>query len=131
MKLKVLLIISAIFMALLGLGQIFAPEALAIGYIPEGASEALIAYLRGFGGATLGIAVLNWVARNSEPSTARNAIVLGNTVGYGLTTIFSVWVPISSGKQFGIIEIVFLLIMLLFTSAFIWVGRASMSVTGS
>ncbi len=44
------------------------------------ASPALIAYLRIFGGPILGMAVLNWMARNAEPCAARNAIVLGNVV---------------------------------------------------
>jgi hypothetical protein len=52
---------------------------------------ALIAYLRIFGGPMLRIAVLNWMARNAEPSQARNAIVLGNIVGFGCVTAMDPW----------------------------------------
>ena len=81
MKLKVLLTVSAIYLAVLGVGFMFAPREIGIDAVPADASPALIAYLRIFGGPCLGIAVLNWLARNAEPSAARNAIVLGNIVG--------------------------------------------------
>ena len=83
MKLKVVLIVSAIYLAILGAGFMFAPRQIGINAVPADASSALIAYLRIFGGPFLGIAVLNWMARNVEPSAARNAIVLGNIVGFG------------------------------------------------
>ena len=35
--------------------------------VPADASPALIAYLRIFASPMLGIAVLNWMARNAEP----------------------------------------------------------------
>ena len=59
----------------------FARGQIGIDDVPADASPALIAYLLIFGGPTLGIAVLNWMARNAEPSTASTAIVLGNVVG--------------------------------------------------
>ncbi len=61
-------------MALPGLGFIFAPRALGAGAVPTDAAAALIAYLRLLGSPFLGIAVLNW--------TARNAVILGNIVGF-------------------------------------------------
>jgi hypothetical protein len=82
MALRILLSIAAVYMALVGLGFIFAPQAIGIGAVPADASDALIAYLRLFGSPFLGIAVLNWMARNAEPSRARNAIILGNLVGF-------------------------------------------------
>jgi len=68
MKLNVLLSITAVYMALLGVGFMFAPREIGIDAVPADASPALIAYLRIFGGPCLGIAVLNWMARNAEPS---------------------------------------------------------------
>ena len=91
MKLKVVLTVSAIYLAVLGVGFMLAPRQIGIGAVPPGASPALIAYLRIFGGPILGIAVLNWVARNADPSAARNAIVLGNIVGFGCVTLIDVW----------------------------------------
>ncbi|HEX6439480.1 MAG TPA: hypothetical protein VF182_20360, partial [Candidatus Binatia bacterium] len=69
-------------MALVGLGLMFAPQRFGVGAAATDASAALVAYLRLFGSPFLGIAVLNWMARNAEPSTARNAIILGNMVGF-------------------------------------------------
>jgi hypothetical protein len=44
-----------------------------------------------FGGPCLGIAVLNWLARDAAPSPARNAIILGNLVGFGCVAANDVW----------------------------------------
>ena len=46
MKLKILLSIAAIYMALVGLGLIVAPQAFGVGAVPTAASAALLAYLR-------------------------------------------------------------------------------------
>jgi hypothetical protein len=81
MKLNVVLTASAIYLAVLGVGFMFAPQQIGIGAVPADASPALIAYLRLFGGPCLGIAALNWLSRNAEPSTARDAIVLANIIG--------------------------------------------------
>ena len=124
MKLNVLLIISAIFMALLGLGFTFAPQAIGIGAVPAEASAALIAYLRDFGSTFIGIAVLNWMARNAEASTARNAIVLANIAGFGLTGVLQVWGVFSGARQ---LDPVLAVIDLLFAAAFFWAGKMSMS----
>ena len=82
MRLRILLSIAAIYRALVALGLIFAPQRFGVGAVPPDASAALIAYLRLFGSPFLGIAVLNWMARNAEPSTGRNAIIVGNIVGF-------------------------------------------------
>ena len=58
MKLNMLLSIAAIYMALVGLGLIFAPQAFGVGAVPADPSPALIAYLRLWGSPLLGIAVL-------------------------------------------------------------------------
>ena len=124
MKLNILLSIAAVYMALAGLGFIFAPQAFGIGAVPTDASPALIAYLRLFGSPFLGIAVLNWTARNAEPSTARNAIILGNIVGFAAIAALDVWGVFSGGRQ---LTKAFAVIHLLFAVAFMWVGRMSMS----
>jgi hypothetical protein len=68
----------------------------------------------------LGIAVLNW--------TARNAIILGNIVGFGAIAALDVWGLFSGARQ---LTKVFAIIHLLFAIAFIWVGRMSMSAKTS
>ena len=125
MKLNVVLTVTAVYMALLGLGFIFAPQAIGVGAVPADAPAALIAYLRVFGGTFLGIAVLNWTARNAEPSTARKAIILGNIVGFSVGPAVDVW-----GLQNGArpVAAVFLVIHLLIALAFIWAWRSSMNL---
>ena len=124
MKLKAVLTVSAIYLAVLGVGFMFAPREIGIDAVPADASPALIAYLRVFGGPFLGIAVLNWMARNAEPSAARNAIVLANIVGFGCATSMDVW-GVFSGDARQVAKL-FLVIHLLMTVAFVVAGRASM-----
>jgi hypothetical protein len=124
MKLKAVLTVSAIYLAVLGIGFMLAPREVGIDAVPADASPALIAYLRIFGGPILGIAVLNWMARNAEPSAARNAIVLGNIVGFGCVTLMDVWGVFSGGAR--PVMKLFLVIHLLMTVGFVVAGHASM-----
>src|SRR5918999_1301075 len=123
MKLKVVLTVSAIYLGVLGIGFMLAPREIGIGAVPADASPALIAYLRIFGGPFLGIAVLNWMARNAEPSATRDAIVLGNIVGFGCVTLMDIWGVVSGGGRPAMK--LFLVIHLLMTVAFIVAGRTS------
>ena len=124
MKLKGVLTVSAIYLAVLGIGFMLAPRQIGIDAVPADASPALIAYLRIFGGPILGIAVFNWMALNAEPSSARKAIVLGNIVGFGCVTLMDVWGVFSGGARPA--ARLFLVIHLLMTVAFVVAGRASM-----
>jgi len=124
MKLNILLGIAAVYMAVVGLGFIFAPQTIGRGAVPADASAALIAYLRIFGSPFLGIAVLNWTARNAEPSAARNSVILGNIVGFAAIAALDIWGLLSGARE---LTKVFAVIHLLFAVAFIWVGRMSIS----
>ena len=124
MKLKAVLIISAIYQAIVGVGMMLAPRQFGIDAVPPDASPALIAFLRIFGGPMLGIAVLNWMARNAEPSTARNAIVLANIVGFGCVALMDVWGVFTGGAR--PIAKLFLVIHLLLTAAFVVAWRTNM-----
>jgi hypothetical protein len=128
LELRILLSIAATYMALVGLGFIFAPQAIGIGAVPTDASATLIAYLRLFGSPFLGIAVLNWTARNAKPSTARNAIILGNIVGFSAIAALDVWGLFSGARQ---LTKMFAIIHVLFALVFIWVGRINMSAQTS
>lgn len=124
MKLKVVLTVSAIYLAVLGVGFMFVPREIGIDAVPADASPALIAYLRIFGGPFLGIAVLNWMARTAEPSAARNAIVLANIVGFGCVTFMDAWGVFSGGARQ--VAKLFLVFHLLMTVAFVVARCASM-----
>jgi hypothetical protein len=127
MKLKPVLIASAMYLGLIALGVIFAPRYFGIGAVPPDAPPALIAFLRIFAGPCLGIAVLNWMARDAEPSPARNAIVMANVVGFGCVTAMDVW-GVVSGEARELAK-AFLLVHLLFTLGFVAAGRATMRGT--
>jgi hypothetical protein len=122
--LKAVLTVSAIYQAIVGVGMMLAPRQFGIDAVPPDASPALIAFLRIFGGPMLGIAVLNWMARNAEPSTARNAIVLANIVGFGCVALMDVWGVFTGGAR--PIAKLFLAIHLLLTAAFVVVWRRSL-----
>jgi hypothetical protein len=122
MKLKPLLVVSAIYLAVLGLGFMLAPREIGIHAVPADASPALIAYLRIFGGPFLGIAVLNWLTRNAGPSPVRDAVVLGNIVGFGCVTLMDIWGVFSGGAREA--AKLFLVIHLLLTVAFVLAWRA-------
>jgi hypothetical protein len=123
MKLKRLLTIAAIYLGILGLGFMFAPRQAGVDAVPPDASPALLAYLRVFGGPMVGIAVVNWMARNAEPSTARDAIVLANLVGFACVASMDIW-GVFSGAARPAMK-VFLPIHLLMTGAFVLAWRAS------
>jgi hypothetical protein len=129
MKLKLALTVAAIYLALLGIGFMFAPRQIGVEAVPENASPALIAYLRLFGGPFLGIAVLNWMTRNAEPSATRNAIVLANIVGFGCVTAMDIWGVFSGDARQA--AKVFLVVHLLITAAFVVAGSASVRVQRS
>ena len=123
MKPSMLFSTAAIYLALVGLGFLLIPGILTFGAL--GATPAVIvAELRQYGGALLGIAVLNWMARDAEPSKARDGVSLGNTVGFGLVTVGGVIRQLSGAVAVGWI---FVLINLLFAIGFFMVGRANMS----
>ena len=124
MPLGTLLGLASIYLALVGLGLIVAPQRFGIGAVPPDASAALIAYLRLFGSPFLGIAVLNWMARGAEPSRARDGIILGNAVGFAAIAALDRWGMLSGGRP---LTKVFAVIHLLLAIAFIRVARREWS----
>jgi hypothetical protein len=121
MKLKPVLMASAVYLGLIGLGVLFVPRHFGVGAVPPEAPPALLAFLRIFAGPCIGIAVLNWLARDAEPSPARDAIILANIVGFGCVAATDVWgVFRGAARQ---VAKVFLVVHLLFTLAFILAAR--------
>jgi hypothetical protein len=122
MKLKTVLTVSAIYLGLIGIGLLLFPRQFGVDAVPPDASPALLALLRLLGGPMVGIAVMNWMARDAAPSPTRNAIVTGNLVGFALVTLNDVW-GVASGEARPQAR-VFLLIHLLLTVAFVLARRA-------
>jgi len=124
MPLRILLTAAAVYTALAGLAFVLAPQAAGAGAVPADASPALIAHLRILGSPLLGIAALDWLARNAEPSRARDAVILSNIVGFAAIAALDLW-GLASGARPA--TWLFAVIHLLFAFAFIRVGRRSMS----
>jgi hypothetical protein len=120
MKLNVLLIIATVYMGLVGIGHLVAPVALSAGVVPADASPGLVAFLRHYAALFIAIAVLDWMARNAEPSTARNAIVVANTVIFGLAAALDLLAVFSGAGPAGLVPAS---INLLLAVAFFWVAR--------
>jgi hypothetical protein len=122
MKPTLLFSAAALYLGLVGFGFLLAPGILVFGAL--GATPAIIvAELRQYGGALLGIATLNWVARNAEPSKARDGVFLGNTVGFGLVAVGGLIRQLSGAVAIGWL---FVFINVLFAILFFLVGRANM-----
>jgi hypothetical protein len=113
---KLTLTLSALYLTFVGLALMFFPIQFGRNAVPTDAAPELLALLRLLGGPFLGIAVLNWLSRNAEPSTLRVAI-LANIVGFGAVAANDIW-GVVSGEARDIAKL-FLVVHLLFTSAFV------------
>lgn len=122
MKTNVLLTAAAIYLTLVGLGFLLVPGIMVFGAL-GGTSSIIVAELRQYGGALLGIAALNWASRNAQASIARNGVFLGNTIGFGLVAFGGVLRQMSGAVAIGW---VFVAINLLFAIASFIVGRANL-----
>jgi hypothetical protein len=124
--LKLTLSVSAIYLGAVGFALLLVPAQFGVGAVPVDASPQLIALLRLLGGPFLGIAALNWLSRDSEPSPARNAILLANIIGFGVVAANDIW-GVATGEARELAK-VFLPIHLLFTLAFAAAARAAWQV---
>ncbi len=120
---SLLLSVSAIYLGLVGLLYIFAPFVVLHG-LEADASAFLIAEIRIGAGTFLGIAVMDWLARNAEASRARDAIFWGNLVGYVLAAVLTVMAALAGGDVLGWIIAA---VNGLFAIGFFVVGRGNMS----
>ena len=109
--------LSALYLAGVGIGLMFFPLRFGIGAVPADASGELIALLRLLGGPFLGIAALNWLSRAAEPSRLLRAVLLANIVGFGAVAANDIW-GVASGEAREIARL-FLVVHLGFALAFI------------
>jgi len=120
MKLGLVLTLSAIYMAAIGLITLIAPHALTFGAVDASASADILFSLRISSSMALGIAVLNWMSRNAEASVARKAVVTANLVGFALASILGIWGALGGAPApaWG-----FVIVNVLFAIAFLVAGR--------
>ena len=123
MKPSLLLTVSAIYLALIGI--LFQVDPAASVGLDANASAVLITNIRVPLSLLLAIAVINWFARKSDASSARDAIFLGNTVAFAFVAIGDFVASVMSGGDPS--SLLFSGIALLFAIAFFVVGRANMS----
>jgi hypothetical protein len=119
--LKLTLTISAVYLAAVGLGLLLVPLQFGVGAVPADATPQLIALMRLLGGPFLGIAALNWLSRDFQPSPPLRAIVIANVVGFGAVAANDIW-GVATGEAREIAKY-FLVAHSLFTLAFIVVLR--------
>jgi hypothetical protein len=113
---KFTLTLSALYLALVGLALMFFPMQFGRGAVPADASPELLALLRLLGGPFLGIALLNWLARDAGTATLR-VVILANIVGFGAVAANDIQ-GVASGEARDLAKL-FLVVHLLFTSAFV------------
>jgi hypothetical protein len=121
MTAKLTFTLSAMYLAAVGLALMLFPLQFGRGAVLADATPELLALLRLLGGPFLGIAVLNWLSRNTDPSALR-AVVIANIVGFGTVAANDLW-GVLSGEAREIAKL-FLVIHLLFAAAFAAVTRA-------
>lgn len=106
MKVKTLLVLTALFGVAFGLAYLFIPKIL-LDFFGVDYGDAAVMTARFFGGAVFGYGVLAWTARNAEGSPTRKAIKLGIfitcLIGLVLSIISTItgffaangWIPIA------------------------------------
>lgn len=124
MRLKIMLIISAVYMALIGIGHLVSPVSMSAGVVPSDASVGMVAFLRHYSALFLAIAVMNWLARNAEASTARNAIIIANILIFVIGAILD-YIAVLIGA--GIVGLIPGTMNLILAGAFFWAGRTNIS----
>ena len=86
LKLSIWFTIAAIPMVLMGLGLTLATTTM-LGNFGYDANPASIHFARAAGGALIGLAVLTFLARNSGPSKARTALIVGLSLFFLLEAV--------------------------------------------
>ena len=125
---RLLLILSGIYLGLVGLGLMFVPLQFGIGAVPADASPQLIAFLRLLGGPFLGIAALNWLSRGTGPVVLR-PVLIANLIGFGAVAANDIW-GVTTGEAREVAKY-FLVVHVAFAISFFLALRQSAVVTAA
>ena len=109
---KPLFTVAAFYLAVIGFALLLVPAQFGVGAVPEDASPELIALLRLLGGPFLGIALLNWMSRDTDPATIGNTVILADLTGFGAVALNDVWGVLSGEARdiaavFGVVHLAF------------------------
>ena len=122
MELNLLFTVSSIYLALLGLGMLISPTTMMPGALIS-TSLVLIDIFRGIAGVCFGASIIDWAApKCSEASNVRDAIILGNTIGFAFATVFGIFSIIQGLSMF---QWIFVAIDVLLANGFFIVGISS------
>jgi hypothetical protein len=91
MKLNVMFVITAVYGIFLGLFTLVAPAAASAGTLTDGMPGMLFMIVRFWGVAYIGLGLIAWFVRNSEPSKARDGVTLGLTIFFALHALTSLY----------------------------------------
>lgn len=127
MKPKLILTTAAIYLGLVGLGLLIAPTYTFLG-LGTNVSSLVIAQLRAMSDTFIGIAVLNWLARNADSSKARDAIFIGNVVGFTMSAILGINISVVGNQA---VSWAFTVLSLFCATGFIILCRTSMSTSSA
>ena len=125
MNLKTMFTISFVVYLLGGLGFMLIPEAAIAQYEITDPDNITILFSREFAGASLGFAVMSWMARSAGPSRARDGIVAGivvTTVLLGTVDAIAILGGVLPAASWGAVAISALLAI-----GFAVTGRAAMA----
>lgn len=133
MKVSLLLTIAAVYAGIFGLLLLLVPDVIfssvtgALATSPDQAKvlATVVGNARGYGGVLIGVAVMNWFARNSEANRARDAILLGMFVAFVALTLTGILRVMSGSPAVG--GLATLVLNALLAVAFGVVGKANMS----
>jgi hypothetical protein len=91
MKLNVMFTIAAVYGIGLGLFELLAPAAASAGALTDGISGMLFMIVRFWGVSYIGLGLIAWLVRNTEPSKARDGVTLGLTIFFALHALVSLY----------------------------------------
>lgn len=114
---KYLLIVAAAYLGAVGLALLIVPVQFGVNAVPADASPALVALLRLMAGPFLGVAVLNWISRNTQPPATLKPVLLANLIGFGVVAANDI-VGVTTGDARDLARL-FLVVHLAFTAAFL------------
>ena len=127
MKPKLILTVSAIYLGLVGLALLIVPKYTFLG-LDTDVSSLVLAQLRAMSDTYIGIAILNWLARKADASKARDAIFIGNAVGFTLSVVLGVNISMVGGQ---LVSWIFTMLSLFCAVGFIVLCRTNMSTSSS
>ena len=91
MKLNVMFIVAAIYVIVIGLTALVAPEAATVDTLTASSPGFLFMAVRFWGVSYIGLGLIAWLMRNSEVSKVRDGVTLAFTVFFALQALTSLY----------------------------------------